>query len=66
MIYYAYNRKTSLRWKILVATHQKWLTRDARVGTLAKEVDLFNMTQSSLTFLPYAVTNISSKLDRTR
>ena len=35
-----YHRKTSLRWKIRVATHQKWLTRDARVGTLAKGVNL--------------------------
>nr|DAH03209.1 MAG TPA: hypothetical protein [Caudoviricetes sp.]DAY92727.1 MAG TPA: hypothetical protein [Caudoviricetes sp.] len=31
----------SLRWKIRVATHQKWLSRDARVGTLAKEVSLY-------------------------
>lgn len=30
-----------MRWKIRVATHQKWLKRDARVGTLAKEVNLF-------------------------
>lgn len=30
-----------MRWKIRVATHQKWLKRDARVGTLTKEVNLF-------------------------
>lgn len=40
MLYYTYHRETSLRWKIRVATHQKWLPRDARVGTLAKEVNL--------------------------
>ncbi len=40
MLYYTYNREASLRWKIRVATHQQWLTRDARVGTLAEEVNL--------------------------
>ena len=43
-----YHRKTSLRWKIRVATHQKWLTRDARVGTLAKGVNLLGNKWKSI------------------
>ena len=48
MLYFTYNRETSLRWKIRVATHQQWLTRDARAGTLAKGANLLTMNKGIL------------------
>ena len=39
-----------MRWKIRVATYQKWLPRDARVGTLAKEVNLLENVDKENSF----------------